>query len=163
MEIEVIEFYPMERDEEREILTGTLRVKLPDIGIHILGIYVSKRKESWIFSLPGRSGVHHKTGEKCRYPYVVFDEREKQNALIASLREKGRAFIENRLADTENPLVFPEMIKKESTESRHSKASNIAPAVKEPVALGKHALNQAITSKQWMDPPARKTPAKRFN
>lgn len=106
MNIEVIEFYGIERDDSREILTGTLRIRLSDIGIHILGIYVSKRKDSWFFSLPGRNENHHETGEPIRYSFIVFEDREKQRELIKVVREKGRAFIQKRLDDVENPLIF---------------------------------------------------------
>ena len=44
MKVEVIEFYPLEYKKEKEFLCGTLRIKLPDIGIHLLGIFVSKTK-----------------------------------------------------------------------------------------------------------------------
>lgn len=34
MNIEIIEFYPIEKKGDYLYLTGTLRVKLPDLGIH---------------------------------------------------------------------------------------------------------------------------------
>src|ERR1700733_7278405 len=104
MNIEIVEFYPLEWNEVKGLLTGTLRVKLPDLGIHILGIHVSKRKDFWYFNLPGRNGIHHETGEIVRYPFIAFDDREKQHALMEAIRQQGRAFIEKRLADNENPL-----------------------------------------------------------
>jgi hypothetical protein len=161
MEIEVVEFYPMEHDEERGILTGTLRVKLPEIGIDILGIYVSKRKKSWIFSLPGRNGVNHKTGDRCRYPCISFENREKQDALIAALRENGRSFIEKRLADTENPLVIPEKNEKEQKGAKPSLVNNNVARTKETDAIAKPKANPAIAGKQWVDPPAKKMTEKR--
>jgi len=163
MNIEVIEFYPMERDEEKEILTGTLRIKLPDIGIHILGIWCSKKKESWIFSLPGRTGINE-TGEKVRYPCFVFEDREKQKDLITAIRKNGRDFIEKRLADIENPLIFPEKKEKESRWPVTSTTSNNAPEAKETASISKPEFRQTIALKKWMDPPARKAPpVKRFN
>lgn len=42
--VEIIEFYPIERNESKKTLNGTIRVKLPD-----LGIYVSKIKDRWFF------------------------------------------------------------------------------------------------------------------
>lgn len=107
MNVEILEFYPIEKNEKKEALSGTLRINLPDIGIHILGIFVAKKKENWFFSLPGRNGTHHETGESVRYPAVVFENREKQKELIEAIREKGRAFILQRLENTETPLVFP--------------------------------------------------------
>lgn len=84
-------------------------VNLPDLGIHILGVYFSKRKDTWYFKVPFRKGIHHETGEEVTYPLFVFEEHEKQRAFINALHVKGREFIENRLSDTENPLVFLKM------------------------------------------------------
>lgn len=161
MEIEVIDFYPIERDEDRGILTGTLRVKLPDVGIHILGVYVSKRKDSWIFSLPGRSGVHHQTGQKVRFPAIAFEDKERQRDLIAAIREKGRAFIEARLSDPSKPLIFPEKNEKERKEAKPSLVSKDAARAKEAEAIAKPKANPSIAGKQWVDPPAKKMPEKR--
>lgn len=111
MNIEIIEFYPIDGNLEKGILTGTLRAKLPDLGLHILGIYVSKRKDCYFFQLPGSRGTHHETGESIRYPYIAFEDRDQQQQFISEIRERGCEFIEARLSDKENPIVFP--IKKE--------------------------------------------------
>ena len=116
MNVEIVEFYPLTRNDKKEILTGTLRIKLPDIGIHILGIYVSKKKGFWVFSMPSREVISHETGDKVRYPFVVFDDKEKQKLLMDAIRAKGRAFIERRLADKENPLTLP--VQKRTTDSQ---------------------------------------------
>ena len=105
MKIEVIEFFPITRDDVRGVLTGTLRVKIPEVGLHILGIFVSKKKNFWFFTLPGKKGIHHETGEPVRYPFVVF-EGEQQRELMDAIRTHGRAYIEKRLDDKENPLVI---------------------------------------------------------
>jgi len=107
MNVEILEFYLIDKNENRQALSGTLRINLPDIGIHILGIFVTKKKENWFFSLPGRSGIHHETGEFLWYPAVVFEDRDKQKELVQDIREKGREFILERLKDLENPLIFP--------------------------------------------------------
>lgn len=43
MNLEIVEFYPLEINIEKGFLAGTLHVRLPDSGIHVLGIYVQKR------------------------------------------------------------------------------------------------------------------------
>ncbi len=108
MRIEIIDFYPIECDEEKQFLPGTLKVNLLDIGLHILGVFISKKKHFWHVSMPGRIGIHHETGESVRYPFVSFEDREKQKELIHAIREQGSSFIEKRMADKENPLIFPE-------------------------------------------------------
>jgi hypothetical protein len=97
MNIEIVDFYLIERDDERGTLTGTLRVKLCDSGLHILGVYVSRRKAIYHFMLPGRRGVHHETGLSVRYPFVVMEDRDQHKQLMDSIRDKGKAFIEKWL------------------------------------------------------------------
>lgn len=46
MNIKILEFYPLQQNDERITLTGTLRIKLSDVEIHILGVFVSRRKDS---------------------------------------------------------------------------------------------------------------------
>jgi hypothetical protein len=149
MNIEIVEFYPIEFNEEKGVLTGTLRIKLPDLGLHILGIHVSKRKERWHFTLPGRQGIKHDTGELIRYPFITFENREKQKELMGAIREKGREFIEKRLSDKENLIVFTQKKEQEPSEDK-------LPA-KEPITHAKPKSMQTIITKQWSDPPSRKT------
>lgn len=106
MNIQILDCFAIARDDEKGLMTGSLKVKLPDLGIHILGVYFSKRKDTWYFKVPFRKGIHHETGEEVTYPLLVFEERKKQREFINALRVKGREFVENKLADTENPLVF---------------------------------------------------------
>lgn len=107
MQLEILEFYPLSQDKERDVLTGTMRVKLSDFGIHILGIFVSKRKSNWYFTMPGRNATHHETGERVRYPFIVFEDRVQHSQLMDIIRVQGPLFIEKRLKDKENPLLFP--------------------------------------------------------
>jgi|ERR1700722_2751188 len=107
MNIEIVEFYPLECDAERKTLTGTLRIKLPDIGIHLLGIFVRKNKDRWHVTIPGRKGIHHETGEEVRYPFISFEDTGRQHELITGIRKQGQKFIEKRLADAESPVIWP--------------------------------------------------------
>ena len=155
MNVEILEFYPIERNEERDLLTGTLRVKLPDIGIHILGIYVSKRKDYWNFSLPYRSGIDHKTGEKIKYPIIVFEDREQHRSLIEAIRKKGLVFIERRLSDKENPLIFPQ--EQQSSLNRHPPTKTQDSAAEGKEKRDYHISKPSIPLSGWVDPPPRKT------
>ena len=109
MRVEFLNCFAISRDDEKGLFTGSLTVKLPDQGIRILGVYFSKRKDKWYFKVPFRKGIHHETGEEVTYPLIIFEEHEKQRAFIKALEVKGREFIENKLIDTENPLVFLKM------------------------------------------------------
>lgn len=153
MNIEIVEFYPLELNKDKGFLRGTLRVRLPDLGLHILGIYVKKQKEFWYFMMPGREAISNETGEWIRYPFIVFEDRDRQRALIEAIRKRGRAFIEQRLADTENPLIFPKKQENDQNKSKYQSTCDketAAPAIKA-------KLVASILDKEWRDPPKRKT------
>ena len=152
MNIEIVEFYPIDRNIDRDILTGTLRVKLVDAGIHILGIYVSKIKNRWYFGLPGKKSIHHKTGELIRFTYLVFEDKDQQHALIEAIRKHGQAFIEKRLADTKNPLVFHKKKELSSKATPGQKKPDNATAPKQTAFIG----NSKPKMKVFVDPPPRK-------
>lgn len=149
MNVEIIEFYPLERDESKEMLSGTIRILLSDIGIHILGIYVLKKKDFWFFRMPRRKGIHHETGEYVFYPYIILEDHEKHKQLLETIRERGQEFIEKRLANVENPLVFTSNPANNSIGhfSRTVKANETTFSSKERATESK--------TKQWMDPPKR--------
>jgi hypothetical protein len=169
MNLEIMEFYPLERDEAKGLLTGTLRIRLPELGLHILGVYVSRRKDNWFFSMPGRRGTHHNTSENIFYPFIVFEERERMRLLMESIREKGRAFIEERLSDTERPLIFAATKPKEKQQQKPQQkaakstiepkvqlCAEIATKAEETASIANPAPLIALASKQWSDPPPRK-------
>lgn len=95
MNVEIVEFYPLQNG--KGIISGTLRIKLCDLGIHILGIYVTKKGDHWFFNLPGRNGIYHETGKTIRYPFVVFENSERHALFMNELRKKGRVFVEEWL------------------------------------------------------------------
>jgi|GEM_PF-3554396 len=155
MKIEIIEFFPMEYQKEKGILTGTLRIRLSDVGIHIMGIFVNKNKDHWFFVLPGQKGIHHQTGEIVRYPYVAFEEKEQQAQLINAIRQHAPAFIEKRLADTEKPLVWSQKQKIEDNKRRTSEKKDYTIEVKQTGnEVGR--IVPSIANKVWHDPPPRK-------
>lgn len=157
MNVEIAEFYPLTCDEAKGFLTGTLRIKLPDLGLHILGIFVFKQKDYWRFEIPGRTGRHHQTGEQIRYPFIVFEDRGQQRALIDAIREKGRAFIEKRLTDKENPLMFP-VKKQQPTSKAVDQQTSKASFVPARVPVPQTATSQESTPE--VKPKARNSPQK---
>jgi hypothetical protein len=82
MNIEIIEFVPIEMDNETGYLSGTIRVCLSNIGIHILGVFSSRKKGRWFFSLPTKIGTDHRDGKKVRYPCILFEDREMKRKII---------------------------------------------------------------------------------
>jgi len=105
MNIEIIDFYPLYRDAYQ--YTGTIRLRLIDIGIDLLGVHVKRTKDRWFFNIPFKTGTDDK-GNYVQYPLISFEDKEKQKALVNSIREKAPAFIENRIKDTLKPIVFLE-------------------------------------------------------
>jgi len=155
MNLEILEFYPLEKNDEKQTLAGTIRIRLIDFEIEILGIYVSKCQDKWYFSLPSRKGTHHETGLPVRYPNIVFTDRDKQRQFIDSIREKGRAFIERRLSDTDKPLIFPQKQQNGLKQPDAPKAQNKLVEPKETISIEKTAAVKAIASKEWRDLPPR--------
>ncbi len=163
MNVEIIEFYPLEGNESTGFISGTLKIRLSEQGIVIMGIFVSRSKGRYFFSMPGRMGIHHKTGEKIRYPAFVFEDREKQKELMEAIREKAPAFIEMRLANVERPL---NLASGEETHDGQGKDVDMQQSDDKghSVQSGKISENfqplKSIATKQWIDPPVRKLPAK---
>jgi hypothetical protein len=153
MDIEIIEFYPIEWRKEQRSLSGTLRIKLVDIGLHLLGIFACRNvKGDWFFQLPGRKGTHHETGEFVRYPLISFENKEKQKALMEAIREKAPVFIEKRL-DQENSINSPETKLNESEQDRQPKSIESSTDEKQKASIAKP---KSAALKDWQDPPKRK-------
>lgn len=157
MNIEILEFYPIERNEEKGLLTGTLRIKLPDWRLHILGIHVSKRKDYWHFTLPGR--VNNDAEKPIRFPYVAFEDREKQRQLIDAVRSQAPCFIEKRLADTENPLIFPNRKRNPARPMDDKKSCDNTTCANKTVSIENQneKPKQSISANGWRDLPPRKS------
>lgn len=161
MNIEIVEFYLIKQNKDKDHLSGTLRVKLSDFGIHILGIIVSKRKDFWHFLLPGKITAHHQTGKSIRFPFITFENREKQQELLDSIREKGRAFIEKRFADKEIPPLFNQKEKETTPQAKPTKKKNNSTEVKNIANTSTSKPKPSIPTKQWVDLPPIKTRMKK--
>lgn len=154
MKIEFIEFYPAEMKEG--ILNGTLKIKLPDLGIYLLGIFVSRRNDRWFFSLPTRQGVDAKSGELIRYPLFAFEDREKQRLLIQAIRTQGPSFVEKRISEIEGqPILKPHEPTKDLSRENGSESEKNSLEPKKTQIKAKDKPTASITSKEWQDPPRR--------
>lgn len=139
MLIEFIEYYPTSPDH----LTGSLKIRLPEFKIQLLGVYAQKRNDGWFFSVPTGRGVDHKTGRFLRFPFVAFDDKDALVELIKVIREQGPAFIEKRLADTEKPLSLPDQFR----QMMQPNAAIAKPSV---------IRSNPIAKREYVDPPPRK-------
>lgn len=101
MNVQVLEFYPTGKKGCR--VFGSLKVQLPDLKLQLLGIFVSKRKDSWYFSLPCRNGIDKETGKPVRYPLVVFEDPAQHCDLMNSIKAEAVPFIDEYLKN--NPEI----------------------------------------------------------
>lgn len=105
MKIEVLDFYP-KVNTDAGYITGDIKIRLPDLKINILGIYVCRQKNGyWLILMPCRSAINAE-GQKTKFPIIHFDEAD-HKALMNVLYQMVPLYLKQRLKDTENPLVFP--------------------------------------------------------
>lgn len=93
MNIEVVEFYPIERNDKKEVLKGTLHVYLIDLALDIRGIFVSKKKNFWHFYMPHQKGIDQDTSKPVKYPIFSFMKPEQNKNFLKVVREKGKEYI----------------------------------------------------------------------
>lgn len=94
MKIEILQYYEIDKSELRNKNTlGTLRIKMPEFGIELLGIIVSKTNKGYFFNIPFK-----RTGDKegkslVQYPCFVFSDEKMQKDFIESLKIVGTAYM----------------------------------------------------------------------
>ena len=181
MNIEIMDVYPIGENPLNEAVFGTLRVKLVDFGIELLGVFFVKKifpEVRWSFSLPMRVGIDHVTGKRIPYPTITFTDPKMQIALMDALFDQAPSYIEARMADAERPLIFPIQKPRPSEYARSLKQSK-PPAATQKVKdaplktvnqeqaplKDQEKLNETVASpahkpaakfKEFMTPPPRK-------
>lgn len=161
MNVEFIEFFPDEINHERRILKGTLRIRIPELNLHILGVIICRNKNYWVVRLPGKFAIHHKTGEQIWFPYVVFEDRERQKQLIDVIREQAPAFIEKRLHDISNPQTIQakvqnpqrKQVQQAKPQPKEQKNGSEPPIAKKPERPRSYPTIKPNV--QWSNPPKR--------
>lgn len=163
MHIELIKFYEITRQDEKQHLIGTLHIRLPEIGLNIKGITVFKKKFFWYFRLPGRKAFDQSLGKEVNYACILFDEKEKNDALFSFLQSEGKKFVEDYLSSTpETPKLQPSPaaskavgqskdvgVSKKPTESPLKKAALKVTPIPKPQSITKMA------TLDFVDPPKR--------
>lgn len=59
-EIEIIEFYLIDQNEDNGCLTGSLSIRIPDLEMKILGVFTQRKKGVWYFSMPCKLSNDHR-------------------------------------------------------------------------------------------------------
>lgn len=155
LNVEVKNFYPVERNDAKGFLKGGLHIviKFADFEVNIRGILVSKKKQKCFIRMPFRNGKCHKTGTSVEYPIFVFSNQEHNKALLDAIYKQTPSFIESFLASNPQPIIqeSPPIQKKPKGKVITSKDKNNATEAK---------LSSSFTMlqpSQYMDVPPRKT------
>ena len=125
MNVEFVKFYETNRDDERQQLSGTLHIRLPEIGINIKGINVIRKKDYWFIGLPSRKSFDRCLEKEVNYATFLFDEKEKNRELVGILRNEGRKFVEAYLESNRQAAVAENA--NINTETPKAKDSSTAP------------------------------------
>jgi len=179
MTIEIIKFYEVERDVARDRVSGTLHIRLPEIGLHIRGIFALKKKDYFFFSFPQKRGFDRSLSQEINYSTLFFEDKDKHIEFMTTLRRDGQKFIEQYLLENPNPLppipkanlkqpVIQQKKSKESAqEKENSETAHVfsdlqesAPETKKTPPIGKSA--SSISKMNWITPPPRKQTAKKI-
>jgi len=101
MEFEIVAFYETHRDDKKALLSGTLHIRLPELGIELRGIRVQKKKDFFRVALPHGKAVSD--GKDVFYPCITFTDREKTKAFLEELRLMAIEYIQENVLNG----VFP--------------------------------------------------------
>lgn len=96
MNIEFVEFYITDKNEDMSYFSGTLHVYLPEEDTDLRGIVVIFKNENWNFFLPHRMTTNPE-GKKIRYPVYSKRDRNQSKALLQEVIEKGKAFVAQKM------------------------------------------------------------------
>jgi hypothetical protein len=107
--------------------------------------------------MPGKKAYNYKTSEEVWYPFIIFEDKEKQSALMEAIKANGRAYIDARLVDESNPLIFPKKKEKEVNDAKPVKVKESAPETRETAKIETPKPTIPIAMKQWQDLPPRKS------
>lgn len=106
MQIEIVEFYPFKKNNELQILIGTLHVYIIDLGIDIRGIFVKREKDKWWFNMPFKIAYDEETNKPIRYPIISFTDQKKNTSFRNEVMSKGKEYITKNF-DFSTPLSEP--------------------------------------------------------
>lgn len=136
MNLEIVEFYPERRDDDKGILEGSMRIGLPDLGIQILGVHVKKKGDSCLFRMPDKFMISEVTGKRMYYPVFTFDSNENKIKLMEKLKEKAKEYLCDWVKRPENmPNFLPVELKRSKEPRLPSFKKNTTQVIKTPKLL----------------------------
>jgi hypothetical protein len=160
MMIEIVNFYPNFRNDNKQLLQGTLHVYLVDLEIDLRGIFVSKKKDFWYFSLPMKIALESDKNT-VKYPVISFRNLNKTNQLLQIIKEKGKPFVDDFLKTNPQPIESQKSISFDQAEVYQDNLNEGPVIEKKPISQVKTSSSFKIPTKQWIDLPPRKTQTKK--
>lgn len=110
MNIELVEFYTLTRDDKNRILTGTLHIYFPEWDLDIRGIFLTKLKSHFFIKVPHRIAIDDDTKEEVRYPVFSFTQKDKQKAFVKRVLELAKPYVMEKIL---NQPGYRELIKRQ--------------------------------------------------
>lgn len=150
--IEIVNFYPAVREDNKQFLQGSLHVYLYDLDIDLRGVFISKKKDYWYFSLPLK--IAKDDGQTVKYPIVSFRDRGKTNQLLQLIKEQGKPFIENYLKTNPQPIETPKATSIEQPIPKPEK-SCVSHAIEKKPVPQKLVSSFQIPCNEWVSLPPR--------
>jgi hypothetical protein len=105
MNIEIQEFYWDSNEQftwnktakkKKKGRSGTLHIYITDLDLDIRGIvFIERPKKQWVIRMPHKTAFED--GKRVFYPVLTFVNLDTMKDLLLQIREKGVAYIENKL------------------------------------------------------------------
>lgn len=106
MNIEIVEFYPIKKDNKR--IQGTLHLYIEDWKMDLRGVWLCKfknksLKEMYMFRMPWKQ-TFDENGKEVRYPVIAFVDQTIEKQIFDFLHDSGKRYVEQKL---EEGVKFP--------------------------------------------------------
>jgi len=98
MNIEFVEFYMADINEDKSYFCGTLHVYLPDEDTDLRGVVVIFKNENWNFFLPHKMTTGP-DGKKIRYPVYSKRDHNQSKKILQYIIENGKSFVERKIKE----------------------------------------------------------------
>lgn len=157
--IEIVNFYIINREDSKQFMQGTLHVYLVDLEIDLRGVFVSKKKDFWHFSLPLQKALDSEKKTN-RYPVISFRDRDKTTQLLQAIREKGKPYIEEYLKTNTQPIEANDITTLGQI-TDHQENTQECPVIEKKPTPQKHGSNFKIPTNTWVSLPVRKPTLKK--
>lgn len=160
MKLLILQFYETLRDDENQILEGTMTINLPEIGVNVLGIFAKKKGNAYNYRIPDKFSIDENTKKRKYYPVFSFAHPEKRIEFMQKLRIKAKEFMIKWIDRDLNTVIPLSVDAKESDLKKISQNLETSAKEKKSVKL----LNQLpdVVNKKYVDlKPIKKRPSLR--